>query len=155
MTETPQDLHAPASRAASLTRSVEDYLKTIYELEVAFGVAPTNDIAHRLEVAPASVTGMVRRLAQQGWLQYERYRGVRLTQRGRGAALRTVRRHRIVESYLVQVLGYTWNTVHAEADRMEHAVSEELVDRMATALGDPLHDPHGAPIPKRNECFEA
>jgi DtxR family Mn-dependent transcriptional regulator len=136
-----------------LTVSVEDYLKTIYELEAAFGTAPTNEIAHRLSIAPASVTGMVRRMASQGWLEYERYRGVRLTRTGRRAALRTVRRHRIIESYLVHALGYSWDMVHDEAERMEHAVSEELVDRMATALGDPLHDPHGAPIPTREECF--
>ncbi len=140
---------------ASLTGSVEDYLKAIYELEAALGAAPTNEIAHRLCVTPASVTGMVRRLAEQGWLEYQRYHGVHLTRRGRCAALRTLRRHRIVESYLVHALGYTWNTVHDEAERLEHAVSEELVDRMAAALGDPLHDPHGAPIPTRRECFES
>lgn len=150
MTETPVPVPAPL-----LTGSVEDYLKTIYELEVAFGIAPTNEIAHRLSVAPASVTGMVRRLASQGWLDYERYRGVRLTTRGRSAALRTLRRHRIIEAFLVHALGYTWKTVHDEAERLEHAVSEELVDRMASAMGDPLHDPHGARIPTRRECFES
>jgi len=137
-----------------LTGPVEDYLKVIYELESISGSAPTNDIAHRLSIAPASVTGMVRRLAEQGWLQYERYRGVKLTSQGRKAALRTVRRHRIIETYLVNVLGYTWRDVHAEAEQLEHAASEELIDRMARALGDPAHDPHGAPIPSREECFE-
>ena len=143
-----------ATARAALTAPVEDYLKTIYELQSALGSAPTNDIAQRLSIAPASVTGMVRRLAQQGWLEYVRYRGVTLTERGRRAALRTVRRHRIIEAYLVHTLGYTWKDVHDEAERMEHAVSEELVDRMAAALGDPLVDPHGAPIPARDECFE-
>jgi DtxR family Mn-dependent transcriptional regulator len=138
-----------------LTAPVEDYLKTIYELEAISGSAPTNDIAHRLSIAPASVTGMVRRLAEQGWLEYERYRGVKLTPRGRRAALRTVRRHRIIETYLVHALGYTWQQVHDEAERLEHAASEELIDRMARALGDPAHDPHGAPIPSRDECFES
>ncbi len=137
-----------------LTMSVEDYLKAIYELEDELGVAPTNDIAARLDITPASVTGMVRRLAQSGWLVYERYHGVRLTKVGRRAALRTLRRHRIIECYLVTMLGYTWNTVHSEAERLEHAVSEELIDRMASALGDPLVDPHGTPIPSRAECFE-
>ena len=136
------------------TGPVEDYLKTIYELEALFGSAPTNDIAQRLSVAPASVSGMVQRLADQGWLEYERYRGVRLTDQGRRAALRTLRRHRILESYLVHALGYTWKNVHDEAERLEHTVSEELIDRMATALGNPSHDPHGAPIPTRQECFE-
>lgn len=137
-----------------LTGSVEDYLKAIYELESTQGVAPTSDIANRLSVAPASVTGMVRRLAAQGWLEYERYRGVKLTVPGRRAALRTLRRHRIIELYLVRVLGYTWDAVHVEAERLEHAASEELVDRMASMLGDPLHDPHGSPIPARDECFD-
>jgi len=137
------------------TGPVEDYLKIIHDLQSAFGSAPTNDIAERLGVSPASVSGMVQRLAQQGWLEYERYHGVRLTVRGRRAALRTVRRHRIIEAYLVTVLGYAWDDVHAEADRLEHAASEGLVDRMAVALGDPAHDPHGAPIPAREECFEA
>lgn len=139
---------------STLTRSVEDYLKTIYELEAAFGAAPTNDIARRLDIAPASVSGMVRRLATQGWLEYQRYRGVKLTARGRRAALRTVRRHRIIESYLVQVFGFAWSEVHDEAERLEHAASEALVDRMAAALGDPARDPHGAPIPSRAECLE-
>lgn len=141
-------------RGSPLTRSVEDYLKAILELEAAQGVAPTTDIAERLSIAPASVTGMIRRLAQQGLLDYERYHGVRLTPRGRRAALRTVRRHRLIEAYLVAVLGFPWERVHDEAERLEHAASEELVDRMAAMLGDPLHDPHGAPIPTRLECFE-
>ncbi len=150
MTETP--LPAPD---AQLTGSVEDYLKVIYELQAILGAAPTNEIAHRLGVAPASVTGMVRRLASQDLLEYQRYHGVRLTRRGRRAALRTLRRHRIVESYLVHALGYSWNAVHDEAEQLEHAASEDLVDRMAAALGDPLFDPHGAPIPTRRECFES
>lgn len=143
-----------AAEAAALTGSVEDYLKVIYELEAAFGSAPTTDIAARLDIAPASVSGMMRRLAAQGWVQHERYRGARLTDRGRRAALRTLRRHRIIESYLVTVLGCQWDAVHAEAERLEHAASEALIDRMAAALGDPEHDPHGAPIPRRGECFE-
>lgn len=137
---------------ASLTGSVEDYLKTIYELELALGTAPTNDIAERLAIAPASVSGMVQRLAQQGWLEYERYRGVRLTEMGKKAALSTLRRHRVIESYLVHSLGYEWDEVHEEAERLEHAASNRLVDRMADAMGNPLTDPHGAPIPTREEC---
>lgn len=137
---------------ASLTGSVEDYLKTIYELELALGTAPTNDIAERLAIAPASVSGMVQRLAQQGWLEYERYRGVRLTEMGKKAALSTLRRHRVIESYLVHSLGYGWDEVHEEAERLEHAASNQLVDRMADAMGNPLTDPHGAPIPTREEC---
>jgi DtxR family Mn-dependent transcriptional regulator len=97
---------------------------------------------------------MVRRLAGQGLLEYERYRGVRLTDAGRRAALLTLRRHRIIESYLATVLGYPWDRVHAEAERLEHAASDELIDRMASALGDPAFDPHGAPIPTREGAVD-
>ncbi len=131
------------------TGPVEDYLKTIYELERADGAAGTGDIAGRLSVAPASVSGMVRRLADQGLVVHEKYRGVRLTNEGRRVALRTIRRHRIIELYLTDRLGYSWDRVHAEAERLEHAASDELVDRMAAALGEPSRDPHGAPIPTR------
>jgi DtxR family Mn-dependent transcriptional regulator len=131
------------------TAPVEDYLKTIYELELATGAATTNDIAGRLSVAPASVSGMVRRLADQGLLEHERYRGVRLTEEGRRVALGTIRRHRIIETYLAERLGYPWDRVHDEAERLEHAASDELIDRMAAALGEPTVDPHGAPIPTR------
>ena len=132
-----------------LTASAEDYLKAIYAAERGGDAAATNDLAQRLGVAPGSVTGMVRRLAEQGLLTYERYRGARLTDEGRRVALRTLRRHRILESYLTAVLGYSWDRVHEEAERLEHAASDELIDRMAAALGDPAFDPHGAPIPTR------
>jgi DtxR family transcriptional regulator, Mn-dependent transcriptional regulator len=137
-----------------LTAPVEDYLKAVYDLERDGASASTNDLAHRLGVAPASVSGMVRRLADQGLLAYERYRGVRLTAAGRRAALRTLRRHRIIESYLATVLGYPWDRVHEEAERLEHAASDELIDRMAAALGDPAFDPHGAPIPTREGAVD-
>ena len=137
-----------------LTAPVEDYLKAVYDLERRGGSAATNDLAQRLGVAPASVSGMVRRLAEQGLLTYERYRGVRLTDDGRRAALRTLRRHRILECYLATVLGYPWDGVHEEAERLEHAASDELIDRMAAALGDPAFDPHGAPIPTREGAVD-
>lgn len=132
-----------------LTQPVEDYLKAIYDLELAGQPAATTDLAAQLGVAPASVTGMVRRLAEQGLLTHEPYRGVRLTAQGRRSALRTLRRHRIIESYLVRALGYGWDEVHDEAERLEHAASDELIDRMARAIGEPTVDPHGAPIPSR------
>jgi DtxR family Mn-dependent transcriptional regulator len=138
--ETPDD---------SLTGPVEDYLKTIYEIGRGTVAVSTNDIAQRLDLAPASVSGMVRRLADQGLLAYERYRGVTLTDPGRRAALRTIRRHRVIESYLSHALNYPWDRVHDEAERLEHAASDELVDRMAEAIGEPVVDPHGAPIPSR------
>jgi DtxR family Mn-dependent transcriptional regulator len=130
-----------------LTGPVEDYLKVIYEIELSAGAAATNDIAQRLAVAPASVSGMMRRLAEQGLVSHEPYRGVRLTTSGRRAALRTIRRHRVLETYLTEVLGYSWDGVHDQAERLEHAASDELIERMAMALGQPAVDPHGAPIP--------
>lgn len=130
-----------------LTRSVEDYLKAIYHLSEAGAPAATSDIAHLLDLAPASVTGMVKRLSEQGLLEHLPYKGVQLTPDGRRAALRMVRRHRILESYLVAFLDYTWDTVHEEAERLEHAVSDPLIERMALALGNPSVDPHGDPIP--------
>jgi DtxR family Mn-dependent transcriptional regulator len=137
---------------SALTGPVEDYLKAIYTIGKGSGAAPTNEIAERLEIAPASVTGMVRRLAEQGLLAYERYRGVRLTESGRRAALRTRRRHRVIEAYLTRALGYSWDRVHDEAERLEHAASDDLVDRMAAMIGEPEVDPHGAPIPTRGSC---
>ena len=132
-----------------LTGPVEDYLKAIYELERSGEPAETNAIARLLAIAPASVSGMVRRLADQGLITHERYRGARLTSAGRRAALKTLRRHRVIEAYLTTALGYSWDRVHDEAERLEHAASDELIDRMATAIGEPATDPHGAPIPTR------
>lgn len=140
--------------AASLSGPVEDYLKVIFELETKFGVAETNGIAEELRVAPASVSGMVRRLVEQGLVSHERYRGVRLTSDGRRAALKTLRRHRVIEAYLTTALNYPWDLVHDEAERLEHAASDELIDRMAAAIGEPTTDPHGAPIPTREGALD-
>ena len=139
---------------ATLTAPAEDYLKAVYEIEQRHGAATTNDLAQELGVAPASVSGMVRRLAEQGLLAHEPYRGARLTPAGRAAALRTLRRHRVIESYLVRALGYPWDRVHEEAERLEHAASDELIDRMAAAVGEPVVDPHGAPIPTRDGAVD-
>lgn len=132
---------------APLTGQAEDYLKAIYELEQRGSAAGTNDIAARLGIAAASVSGMVQRLARLGVVRAERYRGARLTATGRAAALRLIRRHRIIECYLVDRLGFGWDDVHDEAERLEHAASDELIARMAEAIGNPTEDPHGAPIP--------
>jgi DtxR family transcriptional regulator, Mn-dependent transcriptional regulator len=149
----PAVTEEPTDRA--VTGPVEDYLKTIYELERASGTAAaTNALAERLGVAPASVTGMVRRLADQGLLDYERYRGMRLTSEGRAVALRTIRRHRVIETFLARALDMPWDSVHAEAEQLEHAASDALVDRMARWLGDPTADPHGAPIPTRDGTID-
>lgn len=133
--------------ASQLTGQAEDYLKAIYELEQRGEAAATNEIAARLGIAAASVTGMVQRLARLGLVENERYRGSRLTPSGRAAALQLIRRHRIIESYLVERLGFGWDDVHEEAERLEHAASDELIARMADAIGNPTADPHGAPIP--------
>ena len=137
-----------------LTRSTEDYLKAIYSLATEGEVVQTSAIATALEVAPASVSGMLRRLAESGLIEHEPYRGVELTAAGKRAALRVVRRHRVLESFLTSQLGYDWDTVHQEAERLEHAASDELIDRMAAALGHPAYDPHGAPIPTRSGQIE-
>jgi len=133
--------------AAEYTRSVEDYLKAIYALSEASGSTTTSSVADHLAVARASVSAMVRRLAQQRLVAHKPYRGLRLTPEGRAVALRLVRRHRVLEAYLVKALGYTWDRVHDEAERLEHSASDDLIDRMATAIGEPTVDPHGAPIP--------
>ena len=138
----------------SLTASVEDYLKAIYEIERAAGAAGTNEIAQRLRCAPASVSGMVKRLSEAGLIVHEPYRGARLTDNGRRAALRTLRRHRVIEAYLTEALEYPWDRVHAEAERLEHAASDDLIDRMAAAIGEPRTDPHGAPIPTREGTMD-
>ncbi len=131
----------------TLTQSVEDYLKAIYRLSPEGRFASTSDIAHLLELSAPSVSGMVKRLSESGLLEHVPYKGVQLTEAGRREALRMVRRHRLIEAYLVQFLGYSWDTVHAEAERLEHAVSDTMVERMAAALGHPSVDPHGDPIP--------
>lgn len=138
-----------------LTKSTEDYLKAIFALESATGAAQTSAIADALAVAPPSVSGMVKRLSESGLLEHVPYRGVQLTASGKRAALRMVRRHRILETYLTIKLGYDWDSVHEEAERLEHAVSDELVERMAMALGNPRYDPHGAPIPTAAGEIEA
>jgi len=130
-----------------LTRSVEDYLKAIYHLSSQGGFAATSDIAASLDVSPPSVSGMVKRLSETGLIEHVPYRGVQLTSQGRRAALKMIRRHRVLEVYLTHELGYDWDSVHEEAERLEHAVSDNLIERMAQALGNPLYDPHGAPIP--------
>lgn len=136
------------------SRSTEDYLKAIYELESLGGSAQTSAIAETLDIAPPSVSGMVKRLSESGLLEHVPYRGVQLTRVGRRTALKMVRRHRILETYLTSKLGYDWDSVHDEAERLEHAVSDELIERMAMALGNPRYDPHGAPIPTKDGEIE-
>jgi DtxR family Mn-dependent transcriptional regulator len=128
---------------------VEDYAKAIYTLEERAGSASTNDLAALLDVKPGSVSGMLRKLSSLGLVEHERYRGARLTERGRRVALEVIRHHRLLELFLVENLGMTWDEVHAEAEVLEHALSEELEELIARKLGDPTVDPHGDPIPTR------
>jgi len=136
------------------TSAVQDYLKTIHELNVGGGSAATSLIAERLGVAAGSVTGMLKRLSNRGLVEHVPYYGARLTSAGADEAIRLIRRHRVLELFLVQVLGYGWDEVHEEAERLEHAVSDQLIERMAAVLGDPAEDPHGAPIPGVGVAFE-
>lgn len=132
------------------TQAVEDYLKTIYELQEEGGKVSTTRLSERLGVAPASVTGMVKKLAKMQLVKHEPYQGVELTSAGEKIALEVVRHHRLVESYLAEALGVPWDKVHEEADRWEHVLSEEMEDLMDDKLGYPTTDPHGAPIPSRD-----
>ena len=129
------------------TPVVEDYLKTIWMLQQVETPVSTSRIAERLALSAAAVTAMVKRLAQQKLLHHEPYYGVRLTAAGELAALRVIRRHRILELFLAEVLGYEWDRVHEEAERLEHAVSDHMIERLAHLLGEPERDPHGSVIP--------
>jgi DtxR family Mn-dependent transcriptional regulator len=134
--------------------TAEDYLKAIFHLSRAHGTAATSAVAERLRLSAGTVTGMLKRLAERGLVEHVPYGGSRLRPEGEREAVRLIRRHRILELFLVRRLGYGWDRVHAEAERLEHAVSDELVDRMAAELGGPVEDPHGAPIPGRGEAYE-
>lgn len=136
--------------------SVGDYIKAIWEVagEPPEG-ASTKDIAARLSVAPASVTNMLIRLQERGLVQYERYRGALLTDDGRAEALRLIRRHRLIETFLLEHLGYSWQEVHDEAEKLEHAVSDLFTERLAELLDYPGRDPHGHPIPKADGTLPA
>jgi len=138
------------AQISGLTAAVEDYTKAIYTLEERAGSASTNDLASLLDVKPGSVSGMLRKLSSLGLVEHERYRGVRLTERGRRVALEVIRHHRLLELFLVENLGMTEDEVHAEAEVLEHALSEELEELIARKLGDPTVDPHGDPIPGRD-----
>lgn len=136
----------------NLTHVIEDYLKTIYDLTAEQERASTNQIAARMGVTPASVTNMIQKLSATDppLLEYRKHRGVELTEDGKKVALEIIRHHRLLEMFLQQTLGYTWDEVHDEADRLEHVISEELEERIAESLGNPSTDPHGDPIPTRD-----
>lgn len=129
------------------TPVVEDYLKAIWVLQQSETPVATSRIAERLGLTSAAVTAMVKRLAEQGLLRHEPYYGVTLSAAGELASLRIIRRHRVLELFLTEILGYAWDGVHDEAERLEHAASEELIERLARLLGEPERDPHGSAIP--------
>ena len=132
----------------SISASVQDYAKAVYALEARQGEAvSTTDLAARLGVTPGSVSAMVRKLSEVGLLEHEPYHGVKLTDQGRRVALEVLRHHRLLELFLAEELGMPWDRVHAEAEVLEHVLSEELEELIATRLGDPAIDPHGDPIP--------
>jgi|WetSurMetagenome_2_1015567.scaffolds.fasta_scaffold35747_3 DtxR family transcriptional regulator, Mn-dependent transcriptional regulator len=139
------------------SESVEDYLKTIYLIQEEQNDSPvsTTSLAARLGVANSSVTGMLKHISslEPKLVDYEPYYGVRLSPEGLKTAREITRHHRLIESYLSEKLGYSWDEVHAEAERLEHVISEEMEERMAIALGNPATDPHGDPIPDRNGLF--
>lgn len=134
------------------TDSIEDYLKIIFELTSKEDRATTSRLAERMGVTPASVTGMVQKLAETDppLLEYRKHHGVVLTEQGRKVALQTIRHHRLIEMFLHQILGFPWDEVHDEAECLEHVISEKVEERIAQVLGDPTHDPHGDPIPTRD-----
>jgi len=139
-----------------LSPSMQDYLKHIHALCSEGRAASTTALAARLGVSPASVTGMVQKLAalKPPLLVYHKHRGVALTPTGERGALEVIRHHRLLEAYLVRSLGYSWDAVHDEACRLEHAISETLEHRIAKILGEPRRDPHGAPIPTAELVLE-
>jgi DtxR family Mn-dependent transcriptional regulator len=137
---------------STISPATQDYLKVIYDLTEESGRATTSEIAGFLAVKPASVTGMLQKMAKDDppLVDYKKHKGVTLTQEGRKAALEIMRHHRLLELFLHEILGYSWDEVHAEAERLEHVISEDMERRMAAVLGNPSRDPHGQPIPNQN-----
>lgn len=134
--------------------SVENYVKAIYQLQEDQGTVTTSALAQMMGVSAASATGMVKKLARLRLARHSPYHGVELTAQGQKLALEVIRHHRLVELFLAETLGVPWDRVHAEAERIEHVISEDLEDRIADHLGDPLRDPHGDPIPTKAGALE-
>jgi len=134
-------------RRSSFTRAQEDYLKALYQLHGDQRPVPTRELAQRLGISSPSVSEMVTRLSSQGLVEHDKYRGQQLTREGRKVALELVRHHRLLEMFLVEILGYSWDEVHEEAERLEHVISERMEQRIFELLGRPQLDPHGHAIP--------
>ncbi len=137
-----------------ITQAVQDYLKIIFKLANNGKAVSTNAIAEKLQISQASVTGMIKKLSDLKLTTHRPYYGVELTQTGRKIALEIIRHHRLLELYLAEALGYSWDQVHDEAEKLEHVISEEFEDKMAKILGNPKADPHGAPIPSKDGLIE-
>ena len=137
----------------SPSTSVGNYLKAMWE-SAEEGTVSTKEVADRLSLSKASVTKMFARLREMGLVNYEPYRGASLTEEGLSEALRLVRRHRLIETFLLEQLDYSWEDVHEEAEQLEHAVSDRFTERLAELLGHPERDPHGAPIPAVDGTLE-
>lgn len=133
-----------------LSEAIQDYLKAIYKLQEQGGVVSTSALAQAMEVTAASTTGMAKKLAGLKLVRHNPYRGVVLTKAGQKVALEIIRHHRLLELYLAEVLGYSWEKVHEEAERLEHVISEEFEAKIFEVLGQPTRDPHGDPIPTKD-----
>lgn len=133
-----------------LSQAVEDYLKAIFKLQADEKGVSTTRLAEAMEVSSASATNMIKRLAEMGLVDHQSYKGAKLTGSGRKIALEIIRHHRLLELYLLEVMGYSWDEVHDEAEKLEHHISERFEDKIAELLGDPTHDPHGDPIPTKD-----
>jgi DtxR family Mn-dependent transcriptional regulator len=132
------------------SQAMQDYLKAIYKLERRGGVVSTSALAEAMEVTAASATGMVKKLASLKLVRHHPYQGVLLSKAGEKMALEVIRHHRLLELYLAEALGYSWDKVHEEAERLEHVISEEFEEKIFEALGRPTRDPHGDPIPGKD-----
>lgn len=141
------------------TESIEDFVKAVYALEQGLPLeedrVSTNALSESLNISAPSVTDMAQRLVEEGLIDYQRYRGIRLTDSGTDLALKVLRRHRLIELFLVQELGYELHEVHDEAEALEHAVSDRFVEAIVAKLGDPSVDPHGDPIPSHDGVMAA
>lgn len=144
------DGNAPPPNSGLSHQAIEDYLKTIYHLSDGGTLVSTSELALARGVKQASATGMVKRLAELNLVNYKKHSGVSLTESGEKIALEVIRHHRLIETYLIEALGFTWDEVHEQADILEHVISEKLEERIASALNHPKFDPHGAPIPNKD-----
>jgi DtxR family Mn-dependent transcriptional regulator len=133
-----------------MNTSIEDYLKNIYSIKQAAGKVTTTLLAEKLGISPAAVSDMISKLSRNGYIKNQPYKGFELTAKGESIAINLIRKHRLWEVFLLKYLKYPWDKVHTEAENLEHASSDELIEKLEDFLGFPKHDPHGYPIPDRN-----